>query len=225
MKIKDIEKEKRPREKALRFGMRSLSDVELLALILQSGNKNHTVFEIAEDVLRMSNSLANLFDLYPNQLMEIPGIREGKALQILASIELCKRAMQAHSYQVSIDKPEDIVKWFELEYGYEKQEHFVVLYLDAKGHIISHRVMFKGTLTESCVHPRDIYKEAFLESANSVLCIHNHPSGDCTPSKADIQCTKQIASIAHMMGITFLDHIIVGRNTWFSFRQSEILIE
>ena len=225
MKIKDIEKEKRPREKALRFGMRSLSDVELLALILQSGNKNHTVFEIAEDVLHMSNSLANLFDLYPNQLMEIPGIREGKALQILASIELCKRAMQAHSYQVSIDKPEDIVKWFELEYGYEKQEHFVVLYLDAKGHIISHRVMFKGTLTESCVHPRDIYKEAFLESANSVLCIHNHPSGDCTPSKADIQCTKQIASIAYMMGITFLDHIIVGRNTWFSFRQSEILIE
>ncbi len=224
MKIKEIEKDQRPREKALRLGIRTLSDVELLALIIQSGNKNHPVYEIAQEVLRISNSLANLFDLHAKQLMEIPGIREGKALQILASVELCKRAMRAHSYQSAIARPEDIVKWFELEYGYEKQEHFIALYLDAKGHILSHRVLFKGTLTESCVHPRDIFKEAFLESANSVLCVHNHPSGVCAPSKEDIECTKQIAAIAKMMGIQFLDHIIVGRNNYFSFRQSEILI-
>lgn len=225
MKIKDISKEFRPREKALRLGLETLTDRELIALIIQSGNKNRSVFEIAEDVLEVSESLSKLFEIHPQDLMKIHGIREGKALQILASIELCKRAMQANIYQTTIQKPEDIVKWFELEYGYVKQEHFLALYLDSKGHILSHSLLFKGTLTESCIHPRDIFKEAFLKSANSVLCVHNHPSGDPSPSLADIECTKQIRSVAQVMGIYFLDHIIIGRNTWFSFRQSDIFVE
>lgn len=225
MKIKELDKEQRPREKALRCGIQALSDRELLALILQSGNKNHTVYQIAEDILKVSHSLSTLFDLHASQLMEIQGIREGKALQILASVELCKRALRAQSYKKKIETAEDVVTWFEMEYGYQKQEHFIVLYLDSKGYVLSHRVLFIGTLTESCVHPRDIFKEAYLESASGFLCVHNHPSGDPSPSKADMECTKQISSIARLMGIHFTDHIIVGRNTWFSFSKSKICIE
>lgn len=223
MKVKDMNEADRPREKALRFGLKSLTDVELLALMLQSGNKNRSVFAIAKEVFEVSNHLSNLFDLSPHRLMQIQGIREVKALQLLASIELCSRATKASAYSHVIAAPNDIVQWFKLEYAYEKQEHFVAVYLDTKGKIISHHLLFKGTLNESCVHPRDIFKEAFLENACSVLCIHNHPSGDPHPSDADIRCTKQINEVAQVMGIHFLDHIIVGKDGWYSFRQSQYL--
>jgi DNA repair protein RadC len=223
MKVKDMNEAERPREKALRFGLKSLTDEELLALMLQSGNKKRSVFAIAKEVLEVSNHLSNLFDLSPNRLMQIQGIREVKALQLLASIELCSRAAKARAYSHVIAVPNDIVQWFKLEYAYEKQEHFVAVYLDTKGKIISHHLLFKGTLNESCVHPRDIFKEAFLENACSVLCIHNHPSGDPQPSEADICCTKQIKEVAQVMGIHFLDHIIVGKEGWYSFRQSQYL--
>lgn len=223
MKIKEMDRAERPREKALRFGIKSLTDVELLALILQSGNKQRSVFTIAKEVLETSNNLSTLFELTPNRLMQIQGIREVKALQILASVELCSRALKAQAYAKTIKLPEDVVQWFKVEYGSSKQEHFIAVYLDTKGKIISHHVLFKGTLNESCVHPRDIFKEAFLENACSVICVHNHPSGDPEPSPQDIACTKQIKEVADMMGIHFLDHMIVGKQGWYSFRQNQYL--
>ncbi len=215
--------EQRPREKAIRYGIPALSDVELLALLLQSGNKKRDVFHIAQDVLERSDYLNRMFDFSIQELMEIQGIREVKALQLLASIELCKRVLQAEAYQTPIHTPEDVLKWFEVSYGYEKQEHFVAVYLDTKNKILSHRVLFIGTLNESCIHPRDIFKEAFLQNACSVLVLHNHPSGDPGPSKSDIECTKQLEEIAQVMGIQFIDHVIVGKNKWFSFRQHKYL--
>lgn len=223
MKVKEMKVEQRPREKALRFGLKSLTDRELLAILLQSGNKNHTVFEIADDILKITDGLAKLFDLHPNALMDIPGIREGKALQLMASIELCRRALQAKAYETVIRVPEDLVRWFQLEYGYAKQEHFIAVYLNTKGKIISHHVLFIGTLNESCVHPRDIFKEAFLENACSVIVLHNHPSGDPAPSQEDIRFTLKLKEIAAMMSVQFLDHLIISKNDWFSFRQSAYL--
>ena len=218
-----MEVEQRPREKALRYGLESLSDLELVALILQSGNKNRSVFEIASDVLKESEGLPKLMSMHVNTLMQIQGIREVKALQLLASVELSKRVIRSKVYHASIMRPEDVIEWFEFEYGSLPQECFIALYLDTKSKLISHRVLFKGTLNESVVHPREVFKEAFLQNANSVLIAHNHPSGDCTPSKADFEVTYKMVHVAMTMGVNLIDHIIVGQNQYYSFKEHKYL--
>lgn len=218
-----MEVEQRPREKALRYGLESLSDLELVALILQSGNKNRSVFEIASDVLKESEGLSELMTMHVNTLMQIQGIREVKALQLLASVELSKRVIKSKVYHAPILKPEDVIEWFKFEYGTMSQECFIALYLDTKSKLISHRVLFKGTLNESVVHPREVFKEAFLQNANSVLIAHNHPSGDCTPSKADFEVTYKMVHVAMTMGVNLIDHIIVGQNQYYSFKEHKYL--
>lgn len=223
MKVKEMEVEQRPREKALRYGLESLSDLELVALILQSGNKNRSVFEIASDVLKKSEGLSKLMTMHVNTLMQIQGIREVKALQLLASVELSKRVIKSKVYHAPILKPEDVIEWFKFEYGTMSQECFIALYLDTKSKLISHRVLFKGTLNESVVHPREVFKEAFLQNANSVLIAHNHPSGDCTPSKADFEVTYKMVHVAMTMGVCLVDHIIVCKNQYYSFKEHKYL--
>ncbi len=218
-----MEVEQRPREKALRYGLESLSDLELVALILQSGNKNRSVFEIASDVLKESEGLSKLMQMHVNTLMQIQGIREVKALQLLASVELSKRVIKSKVYHASILKPEDVIEWFEFEYGVLQQECFIALYLDTKSKLIAHRVLFKGTLNESTVHPREVFKEAFLQNANSILIAHNHPSGDCTPSQADFEVTYKMVHVAITMGVHLVDHIIVGQNQYYSFKEHKYL--
>ena len=218
-----MEVEQRPREKALRYGLESLSDLELVALILQSGNKNRSVFEIASDVLKESEGLSKLMQMHVNTLMQIQGIREVKALQLLASVELSKRVIKSKVYHASILKPEDVIEWFEFEYVVLQQECFIALYLDTKSKLIAHRVLFKGTLNESTVHPREVFKEAFLQNANSVLIAHNHPSGDCTPSQADFEVTYKMVHVAITMGVHLVDHIIVGQNQYYSFKEHKYL--
>ena len=218
-----MEVEQRPREKALRYGLESLSDLELVALILQSGNKNRSVFEIASDVLKESEGLSKLMIMHVNTLMQIQGIREVKALQLLASVELSKRVIKSKVYHAPILKPEDVIEWFKFEYGTMSQECFIALYLDTKSKLISHRVLFKGTLNESVVHPREVFKEAFLQNANSVLIAHNHPSGDCTPSKADFEVTYKMVHVAMTMGVCLVDHIIVCKNQYYSFKEHKYL--
>ena len=223
MKIKELSEEQRPREKALRFGLESLSDVELLSIILQSGSKNRGVTEIANDVLDCTNQLTDLFNMHANALMEIKGISTAKALSLLSALELSKRALKANAYRRTIQNSMDIVTWFEMEYGFLNQEHFVALYLDTKGKIIKHQVLFVGTLNESSVHPREIFKEACLVNAFSVLVVHNHPSGDPAPSKEDIDFTNRLYEVSMMMGIPLMDHVIVGKNCYFSFYQEKYL--
>lgn len=223
MKVKEMSFEQRPREKALQFGLDTLSDLELVALLLQSGSKDRSVFDLAQDVLKESEGLSNLFGLHVNTLMQIKGIKKVKALQLLASIELCKRAMRAKVYRMQVHSAIDLVDWFKVEYGSLSQEVFVVVYLNVKGYVIHHKVLSKGTLDEATVHPRDIFKEAYLQNASSIICIHNHPSQDPTPSQEDHALTKKIGSIANMTGIQFLDHIVVGKDAYYSFLSHQCL--
>lgn len=223
MKIKEMSMESRPREKALRFGFGVLSDLELVAILLGSGSHNRSVFDIAQDLLDKSDNLANLYGMKVEDLTSISGIREARALKILSGIELCKRALRTQVYRTRITHPDQLIGWFEMEYGWLDREHFVAVFLDTKGNILSHRTLFIGTLNESTIHPRDIFKEAFVKNAYSVILIHNHPSGDPSPSQSDIDSTKRIKKIAKMMGIVLLDHIIVGHNKSFSFRQAKYL--
>ena len=223
MKVKEMEVEQRPREKALRNGLESLNDLELVALILQSGNKNRSVFEIASDVLKESEGLSKLMQMHVNTLMQIPGIREVKALQLLASVELSKRVFKSKAYHASILKPEDVIEWFEFEYGALNQECFIALYLDTKSKLISHRVLFKGTLNESTVHPREVFKEAVQRGSANIIVCHNHPSGDPNPSKEDINITIRLKECGRIMGIELLDHIIIGNNKYVSLKEKGII--
>ena len=186
-------------------------------MILQSGNKNRSVFEIASDVLKESEGLSKLMQMHVNTLMQIQGIREVKALQLLASVELSKRVIKSKVYHASILKPEDVIEWFEFEYGVLQQECFIALYLDTKSKLIAHRVLFKGTLNESTVHPREVFKEAFLQNANSVLIAHNHPSGDCTPSQADFEVTYKMVHVAITMGVHGSLTLAHSQNSQMSF--------
>lgn len=223
MKIKEMLEEQRPREKALRIGVESLNDIELLCLVISSGTKNKPVDQIAQEVLKKTDNLARLTDIPIKDLMKIEGIREVKALQIISSIELCKRALKAKAYSCSIHHPEDAVSWFEMEYGTQNQENFVCLFLDTRGMIITHKVLFKGSLNESLIHPREIFKEAFLQNAYALLFVHNHPSNDVSPSQSDIRSTHRLVEVSKTMGIPIMDHIIVGRNRWYSFKQHDAL--
>ena len=223
MKVKEMNIEQRPREKALRFGLESLTNLELIALILQSGNKKRDVFDIAKDVLELSEDLNKMFELSAQSLMKIQGISKVKALQLLAGIELSKRSLRTNAYHKSIRGPQDGLLWFQMEYGTLKQEHFVCLYLDVTGKIITHCTLFKGPLNESSVHPRDIFKKAFEVNAYSVMVLHNHPSGDPSPSKTDERLTHNLFEISEIMGIAFFDHVIVGKNSYYSFRQEKHL--
>ena len=173
--------------------------------------------------MKESEGLSKLMSMHVNTLMQIQGIREVKALQLLASVELSKRVIRSKVYHASIMRPEDVIEWFEFEYGSLPQECFIALYLDTKSKLISHRVLFKGTLNESVVHPREVFKEAFLQNANSVLIAHNHPSGDCTPSKADFEVTYKMVHVAMTMGVNLIEHIIVGQNQYYSFKEHKYL--
>ena len=223
MKMQEIEPQLRPREKALRHGIAALSDRELLAVLLQSGTKGKSALELADEVLFRCGSLAKLMQMQPKDLMDITGIKEVRAMQLFAGIELSKRIAETSVQQEAVHTPADLVSWLQLRYGHEQQEHFIVVFLDVHNHILHHRTLFLGTLNASMVHPREIYKEALRCSACSIICAHNHPGGEVMPSQADLHVTKQIVQSGEIVGIPLLDHLIIGRDSWFSFRQRDLL--
>ena len=223
MKIKDLDQSLRPREKALRVGIDCLSDQELLCLLIGSGTSKAGVDQLAGRLLEKSGQLKNLFDMDARELMEIEGIGQAKALIIVSALEQARRALQARAYKKTLGGLDDALEWFRAEYGTRKQEFFVAVYLDQKGAIIRHKVLFIGTINQSLIHPREIFKEAFLCSAVSMVIVHNHPSQDPTPSLADLETTKALVEAARICQIQLLDHIIVSSDSSFSFRGHELL--
>ena len=170
MKIQEIEPQLRPREKALRHGIAALSDRELLAVLLQSGTKGKSALELADEVLFRCGSLAKLMQMQPKDLMDITGIKEVRAMQLFAGIELSKRIAETSVQQEAVHTPADLVSWLQLRYGHEQQEHFIVVFLDVHNHILHHRTLFLGTLNASMVHPRRSTKKrcAAAPAASSV---------------------------------------------------------
>lgn len=209
----------KPRERLLKIGSENLSNEELISIILSSGTKNKSVKELSKEVLSMVNEISQLKNLSINKLMNIKGIGYTKAIGLVASLELGRRVYTYDDYKrkIKINTSYKVYKYFYEKLKYEKQEHFYVLYLDSKKNIIDEKLLFKGTVDTSNTHPREIFKEAFLLSSSAFICIHNHPSGDVTPSKKDIEFTNILIKSSKIMGITFLDHIIIGKNDYFSF--------
>ena len=224
MILSELPIDERPREKALKYGTSVLSNRELLAIILRSGHHNISSLELADNILIRSNGLKGIRQLSINELKTIKGIKDVKAIELLAIFELANRII----YQEILDKdvvsnPDSVVKWLRIEIGYLKQENFVVIFLDTKNQIIDYKIVFKGTLNASLVHAREIYKEAISKSASSIIVSHNHPSGDCTPSNADILVSDRLKEVGNLMEIKLVDHIIISENDSFSFAKNGLL--
>lgn len=219
MKIKDLPVIERPRERLINYGSENISNEDLLAIILKTGSKNKSVKELASEVLVTINSLDNLDNININTFKNITGLGMVKTIELMASIELGKRIFlkSNNSKKIFYDNPNTIYKENLYLFKGKKQEYFYCLYLDNKNNLIERKLLFMGTINRSIVHPREIFKEAYLTSASKIICMHNHPTGDITPSMEDIRLTKSLIEIGKLQGIPLVDHLIIGDNNYYSF--------
>ena len=222
MKLKSLPKVERPREKLIAKGPQNLKDEELLAILLRTGIEGKNVLEIARQILR-KYSKKRLFKLTYEDLLKIKGINSAKACTILASMELVKRALEVGEETLpKIESIKDVIA--QMSYLRDKtREHLAALYLNARNELVFKKHIFVGTLDANIAHPREIFEHALTNHASSVILVHNHPSGDPEPSKADLEITKRIQEAGKIMGIDVLDHIIITKTKAFSFKQKKLI--
>ena len=216
--IKDLPILERPRERLYKLGVSYLSNEELLSIVLKNGVKNISVKEVSNNLLKEIKDITNLRDISINKLIKIKGIGKVKAVTLLASIELGKRVYESKDeLNIKLDSSNKIYDYIKKDLVYKKQEYFYCLYLDSKKYLIEKKLLFIGSLTNASVHPREIFKNAYLLSAHSIVLIHNHPSNDVLPSKEDILLTKKLIEIGKINSINVIDHVIIGNNNYYSF--------
>ena len=218
-KIKDIPVSDRPRERLINFGASSLSNEEILSIILKSGSKDKSAKTLANELLNKIGGIENIKEINYEFLTNIGGIGPAKACEILASIEFGKRINKKIKglKNEKFNNSKLVYDYYVNEISDKKQEYFYAVYLDSNKKIIKDKLLFVGTLNNSLVHPREIFKEACLCSASSIICVHNHPSGNVIPSKEDLLLTDNLKKIGLLMGIPIVDHIIIGNNNYYSF--------
>ena len=213
-----------PREKALQYGISSLNNIELLALIIKFAYKDRNVMQLAEDVIKAADGFSNLLSLTYEELVAIKGIKKAKALEIMAILEIYKRLSKVDRIsEPELNSPGKIVEWLRFQLSFSHQEEFFVVYLNARGNIIKSEVMFKGNSRSSLVGIDEILRKAILIKASMILVAHNHPSDNVEPSNADLELTTRLSEASSMMGIPLVDHIIVGKSDYFSFKTHGML--
>ncbi|MFB5282208.1 DNA repair protein RadC [Peribacillus sp. Hz7] len=224
MLMREYRKEEKPRERFLQDGPESLSNQELFALLLRTGTKEESVLQMANRLMDAFEELRLLKEASIEELTAIKGIGEAKAMQLLAAVELGRRIHRVNNQErYVIRSPEDGAKYCMEEMRFLTQEHFVCLYLNTKNQVLHKRTVFIGSLNASIVHPREVFKEAFRRSAASIICLHNHPSGDPAPSKEDIEVTKRLVECGKIIGIDLLDHLIIGEHKYVSLKEKGYL--
>lgn len=216
MKIKDFSLSERPRERLKEFGVSVLSDSELLAIILKVGSKNENVIDMSKRLIA-SFGLSGLSDCSLKELMNFKGVGFAKACQLLALFEISKRIRGGRISELIVRNPSDVASHYMEKLFGLKKEHLYVVLLDTKGTVIKDELVSVGTLNSSLVHAREVFGPAIRNSANSVILVHNHPSGNSEPSEEDIYVTKELLKAAKHIGINLLDHIIVGNNSYWSY--------
>lgn len=222
--IKNMLECDRPREKMLTKGVKSLSDAELLAIIIRTGNKKYNAIELSNQIFK--EKLINIRDLYDisiEELCSIDGIGLTKASQIKAAIELGVRASSYKPPKYKINKPWDIYKYYMDLLRYESKEIFKIVLLNTKNEIITDVDISIGTLNSSLVHPREVFRAAIRRSSNKIILIHNHPSGCPTPSAEDKVVTNRLVQCGEIIGIEVIDHIIIGDGLYFSFKENMLI--
>ena len=222
--IRDIPYDERPRERAINNGVVNLSNSELLAILLRCGTKDKSVKDLSLEILNKIGDISNFQDLTLNKLLEIKGIGKTKAIELLSVIELSKRIyFNQKRTTIKINSSKDVFQNYRSLFLNSKQEMFYCLYLDNKNVVIERKLLFMGTINHSVVHPREIFKNAYLTSASGIICLHNHPSGDINPSLEDKRLTKALVDIGRLQNIPVLDHIIIGEDNYFSFMENDLL--
>ena len=221
-------KEAMPYERFLEFGAESLTDAELLAIILRTGTREKNAIQLAEEILQlqghMQGKLVGLHQISLEELKSIPGIGEVKAVKIKAIGELAIRmARQSVRREEKFDSPEKIAEYYMERLRHFATENVLLVMLDNKGHLLGERTISKGTVNASLISPREIFIQALKFDASSIILIHNHPSGDASPSKPDKAVTKQIHECGKLMNIPLIDHIIIGDHTYSSFKELGLL--
>ncbi|QNG61829.1 DNA repair protein RadC [Bacillus sp. PAMC26568] len=205
-------------------GPASLANHELLAILLRTGTKKESVLQLSNRLLNHFEGLRLLKEATVDEMTCISGIGEAKAVQILAALELGRRINRlAYEDRYVIKSPQDGANYVMEEMRFLSQEHFVCLYLNTKNQVLHKQTVFIGSLNASIVHPREVYKEALKRSAASIICIHNHPSGDPSPSREDIEVTKRLTECGKMLGIELLDHLIIGEQKYVSLKEKGYL--
>lgn len=217
-KIKTIPQFDRPREKMAQKGAKALSNLELLAVLLGSGIKGKDVFEVAKDILRLAQDDFDNISL--EKLKDVEGIGLAKACQIMAAIEFSKRFLIKDG--IKIKNVDDVLRLTD-ELKDKRQEYFLSLTLDGASNMIQKRTVFIGTLNHSIVHPREVFADAISDRAAGIIFVHNHPSGIVDPSKEDIAITQRLMEVGRIVGIEVIDHIIIGKNGYFSFQAEGML--
>ena len=216
--------EELPREKAKRCGLSALRDEELLAILLGSAGRGGNVFALAEEILEVSGGLSGLLKLSYEELTAVKGIKEAKALSILTVFEICRRLLEPRRIEKEkLNEPGRAADWLRLQLGGEAQEQFLIIFLNYRYEVIRYEVLFKGSDTASLVAVRQILRKALLYRAVYLLAAHNHPSGHCSPSEADVDLTLRLKEGALYLDMELLDHIIVAPAAYFSFRQEKLL--
>lgn len=222
-RIKELSFEERPYEKCERFGAEHLTDAELLAILLRTGTKGENSLELSKKILYQSCEKRGLISIHNwsmEQLMKIKGIGKVKAIQILCLSELAKRlAKETAEKQLDFNTPSTIAQYYMEDLRHKKQEHMKLLLLNTKSRLISEKDISVGTVNAAIISPREIFIEALQKSAVYIILLHNHPSGDPTPSIEDVQLTIQIKEAGELIGVELLDHIIIGDNCYTSLKE------
>lgn len=222
--VKELPAALRPRERLLQKGAGALSEIELLAIILGTGSHETTVLELASLILARFKSLRLLVDATIEELSEIKGVGLAKASQVKAALELAKRLSNFTGQQLPvINSPEDAAGIMMEDMRYLDREHFMALLLNTKNQVIAIDAVSIGTLNTSSVHPRELFRSAIKRSAASLVLVHNHPSGDATPSREDLDVTRRICEAGKIIGIEVLDHIIIGDNKFTSLKAERLI--
>lgn len=225
IRVNDIPLNERPIEKLLQFGVESLSNEELLAILLRTGTKGENVIALSRRLLIELDGLDGLLNVSFEKASKIKGIKKVKACQIISMMELCNRirTLKSKKENLKICSPKDVSSLLINEMSNLKQEVFKLILLNTKNVVIGTKDVFKGTLNSSIVHPREVFKEAIQRGSANIIVCHNHPSGDPSPSKEDIDITLRLKECGKIMGIELLDHIIIGNNKYISLKEKGII--
>lgn len=223
-RLKELPEELLPRERLYQIGPEALSNREVLAILLRTGLKGENVLTLAERILIEVGGLAGLGKLTVHELAQLHGLGKAKASEVKAALELGRRSVSVDPMsRPVVNSPQDVARIVMEEMRFLDREHFRVISLSTKNHVLGISPISIGSLNSSLVHPRECFKEAIRRNSNAIILLHNHPSGDPTPSKEDIEVTRRLADGGKILGIEVLDHVIIGDNRFISLKERGII--
>ena len=224
MAINEWPEDQRPRERLIKYGASALSDAELLAVFLRTGVTGKSAVDLGRDMISRFGSLSGLFAASLKDFSSLHGLGSAKYAQLHAVLELAKRAISEELQEnASLSSPQAVKNYLQLMIGNKPHESFAILYLDIKNRLIKSEELFRGTLNHACVYPREVVKSALHQNAAAIILAHNHPSGSCEPSQADISLTQTLKQALALVDVRVLDHFIVANPNVYSFAEHGLI--